>query len=199
MAPVTIIAHSLGGSIALLYSGLFPETVKKVVAIEGLGPSPDMLNRIRQDSIGTRIRKWIEMKREAAGRLPRRYATIEDAIARMKEESKHLNDEQARHLTVHGAIQNEDGTYSWKFDNAVRLGGGPAGLPPEEQREIWSQIIAPILLIRGSESWASDPAADGRIKHFKNARLVNIESAGHWSHHDRLDDFMAHVGKFLAE
>lgn len=199
MAPVTIIAHSLGGSVALLYSGLFPEMVKKVVAVEGLGPSPDMLKRIRQDSIDVRIRRWIEMKREAAGRQPRRYATIEDAIARMREENKHLNDEQARHLTIHGAIQNEDGTYSWKFDNAVRLGGGPAGLPPEEQREIWGQITAPVLLIRGSESWASDPMADGRIKHFKNARLVNIEGAGHWSHHDRLDDFMTNVERFLVE
>ena len=34
-APVTIIAHSLGGSIALLYSGIFPETVKKVVVVKG--------------------------------------------------------------------------------------------------------------------------------------------------------------------
>jgi pimeloyl-ACP methyl ester carboxylesterase len=199
MAPVTVIAHSLGGSIALLYAGLFPETVKTVVAIEGLGPSPDMLKRMRETRIGERIRKWIEMKREAAGKLPRRYATLDAAIARMQEENKHLSPEQARHLTIHGANQNEDGTWSWKFDNAVRLGGGPAGLPPEEQREIWGAITAPVLLIRGTESWASDPVVDGRIKHFRNARLVNIEGAGHWSHHDRFGIFMDNVEKFLAE
>jgi len=51
MAPVTIIAHSLGGSIALLYSGIFPETVKKVIAIEGLGPSPQMMERMRDAKI----------------------------------------------------------------------------------------------------------------------------------------------------
>jgi pimeloyl-ACP methyl ester carboxylesterase len=197
MAPVTIIAHSLGGSIALLYAGLFPETVKKVVAIEGLGPSPTMLKRMRETPIAGRMRKWIEEKREYAGRSPRRYATLEDAIARMTEENKHLTPEQARHLTIHGAIQNEDGTYSWKFDPAVRMGGGPAGLPPEEQRQIWERITAPALLIRGTESWASDPVADGRIKHFQNARLVNIEGAGHWSHHDRFDVFMETVEKFL--
>jgi pimeloyl-ACP methyl ester carboxylesterase len=199
MAPVTIIAHSLGGSIALLYAGLFPETVKKIIAIEGLGPSPDMLKRNRETPIDQRIRQWIEKKREAAGRSPRKYKTIEDAITRMQDENKYLNAEQAKHLTIHGAIQNEDGTWSWKFDNAVRMGGGPAGLPSEEQREIWSKIDAPVLLIRGSESWASDPAADGRIKHFQNAQLVNIDGAGHWSHHDRLDVFMKHVEAFLAE
>lgn len=199
MAPVTIIAHSLGGSIALLYAGLFPETVKKIVAIEGLGPSPDMLKRRRETPIDQRIRQWIEMKREAAGRVPRKYAMIEDAITRMQDENKYLNAEQAKHLTIHGAIQNEDGTWSWKFDNAVRMGGGPAGLPAEEQREIWSKITAPVQLIRGSESWASDPAADGRIKHFQNAQLANIDGAGHWSHHDRLDAFINHVETFLAE
>ncbi|MGZ5988491.1 MAG: alpha/beta fold hydrolase, partial [Rhizomicrobium sp.] len=89
--------------------------------------------------------------------------------------------------------------YSWKFDNLVRLGGGPGGLDPEEQHQIWSRIDCPVLLVRGTESWASDPAEDGRIKHFKNARLANIEGAGHWSHHDRLDVFMGHVVKFLAE
>ena len=55
-----------------------------------------------------------------AGRLPRRYASIEDAFERMQAENPHLTPEQARHLTVHGVNQNEDGTYSWKFDNYVR-------------------------------------------------------------------------------
>lgn len=198
MAPVTIIAHSLGGSIALLYSGLFPETVAKVVAIEGLGPSPEMLARLRATPIRERVRGWIETRRQSAGRLPRKYATLEDAVARMREENKHLDEAQARHLTVHGAVQNEDGTYSWKFDNMVRMGAGPWGMSVEEQREIWGSITAPVLLVRGTESWASDPALDGRIKHFRNARLANIERAGHWSHHDQLDSFMRHVNAFLA-
>ena len=198
MAPVTIIAHSLGGSVALLYAGLFPETVAKVVAIEGLGPSPEMLKRIREVGIGERVRKRFEMRREAAGKLPRRYPTLEAAIARMQEENKHLTAEQARHLTIHGVNQNEDGTYSWKFDGAVRLGGS-GDLLPEEQREIWGLIDKPVLLIRGTESWASDPVMDGRIKHFRNARLVNILGAGHWSHHDRFGVFMDKVEEFLAE
>ena len=29
--------------------------------------------------------------------------------------------EQARHLTLHGINQNEDGTFTWKFDNFVRV------------------------------------------------------------------------------
>ena len=198
MAPVTILAHSLGGSIGLLYAGLFPETVKKIVAIEGLGPSPEMLKRFQSTAIEERVRGRFQARRDGAGRTPRKYATLDEAFARMKSENKHLSDEQARHLTVHGAMQNEDGTYSWKFDNQVRM-GGPEGLSHEDQHRIWSLITATTLLIRGMESWASDPVADGRIAHFKNAKLANIEKAGHWSHHDQLDVFMGHVNGFLED
>ena len=37
--PVTIIGHSLGGSMCLLYAGTFPERVKRMVLVESLGPS----------------------------------------------------------------------------------------------------------------------------------------------------------------
>ena len=40
LAPVRMIAHSLGCSIALRYAGIFPENVVRLVAIEGMGPSP---------------------------------------------------------------------------------------------------------------------------------------------------------------
>lgn len=36
--PITIIGHSLGGAIACQYSGIYPERVKQLVAMEGLGP-----------------------------------------------------------------------------------------------------------------------------------------------------------------
>jgi pimeloyl-ACP methyl ester carboxylesterase len=55
-----------------------------------------------------------------------------------------------------------------------------------------------VLLVRGTESWASDPEKDGRATAFKDYRLVNIERAGHWVHHDQLDVFLKHVREFLA-
>src|ERR1700712_3929688 len=43
LAPVTLIAHSLGGNISLRYAGVYPETGRRLVAIEGLGPSRRMM------------------------------------------------------------------------------------------------------------------------------------------------------------
>jgi pimeloyl-ACP methyl ester carboxylesterase len=197
LAPVTILAHSLGGNISLRYAGIYPENVKKLIAIEGLGPSPKIIAERQKKTIDQRMREWIEEERALSGRLPRRYASIEDAFKRMQEENKHLSPEQARHLTVQGVNQNEDGTYSWKFDNYVRA-WPPYDMTQADIEHLWSRITCPTLLVYGKESWASNPAEDGRIKHFKNAEVVTFEGAGHWVHHDRLDDFLAKVRAFLA-
>jgi pimeloyl-ACP methyl ester carboxylesterase len=196
LAPVTIVAHSLGGNIALRYAGLYPDKVRKLVAIEGLGPSPKVLAERAKTPLAERMRAWIEERRGLAGRLPRRYPTIEDAFRRMQEENRHLSPEQARHLTQHGVNQNEDGTYSWKFDNYVRS-WPPYDLAPAEVEQLWARITCPTLLVYGKESWASNPLEDGRAGHFRNAEVVTFEGAGHWVHHDRLDAFLERLGAFL--
>jgi pimeloyl-ACP methyl ester carboxylesterase len=198
LAPLTIVAHSLGGGIALRYAGLFPENVNKLVAIEGLGPSPKMLAERNATPLRERWRKWIDERRILSGRAHKRYATIEDALARMKAENGYLTDEQARHLTIHGVSQNEDGTYSWKFDNYIRL-FAPFDMAQSEIEALWGAIACPTLLLYGAKSWASNPERDGRASHFKSARVVEIEEAGHWLHHDRFSLFMRELNAFLAD
>ena len=192
-----IIGHSLGGAITLNFAGAFPDKVTKLIAIEGLGLSPESMKKRSKDSTPEKMQKWVEQMRGVAGRLARRYDTIEEAASRMHEANAHLSEDQAWHLTVHGVNQNEDGTYSWKFDNYVRV-DRPFGLSPDEIRDFWRNIDCPTLLVRGTESWASDPSKDGRAENFKNARVENIERAGHWVHHDRLDAFMPMTREFLG-
>ena len=196
LAPVTIIAHSMGGNIATRYAGIFPENVRKLVNIEGLGLSPKM--QAERDAIGIqkRFRQWIEDKRNAAGRTPKRYPNIEAAYDRMKAENSYLTDEQARHLTVHGISRNEDGTWSWKFDNYLNI-WAIFDMPREELLSIWQSITCPMLLLYGEKSWASNPAKDGRIAHFPAASVIEYENAGHWLHHDQFDRFIANVKAFL--
>jgi pimeloyl-ACP methyl ester carboxylesterase len=198
LAPLRIIAHSFGGNLCLRYAGLYPENVSKLIAIEGLGPSPKMLAERSKTPRDERLRKWVEEIRGLSSRLPRRYASIEEAFKRMQGENPHLSPERARHLTVHGVSQNEDGTYSWKFDNYVRA-FSPNGFSPKEAEQLWGRITCPTLLVRGTESWASDPEKDGRAAHFQNAKVVNVEGAGHWVHHDRLEEFLGLAEDFLKD
>jgi pimeloyl-ACP methyl ester carboxylesterase len=196
LAPVTIVGHSLGGAITVRYAGIYPELVKRLVAIEGLGRSPKSQAEVAQKPMADKMREWIESQREAAGRLPRRYKSVEDAFRRMQEQNKHLSAEQARHLTEHGVIQNEDGTFTWKFDNFVRV-WLPYDMPQADIESLWQRITCPSLLVYGAESWASDPRKDGRVKHFRDPHVVTVDGAGHWVHHDRLEVFMALIEPFL--
>ncbi len=195
---VTIIAHSLGGNIATRFTGLYPDKVKKLVNIEGLGPSPKLIAERDARSLADRMREWIGNKRQAAGRMPKRYSSLEAAYARMKEENSFLSDAQARHLTVHGAIRNENGTWSWKFDNYLNV-WAPMDLPQSEVEQLWAAITCPMLLLYGADSFASNPEKDGRARHFRNARVIEYDKAGHWLHHDQLDRFMSDVKAFLKD
>ncbi len=51
--------------------------------------------------------------------------------------------------------------------------------------------------LRQKESWAANPERDGCLRHFKNARVVPVEGAGHWVHHDRLQVFLDLLRDFL--
>jgi len=197
MAPVTVIGHSLGGSISLLYTALFPQNVKKLVSIEGMGMPPAILKERFDRSTKERLHDWMGDLRKQSGRLPRRYPTLEEAFSRMQDENPHLTEDQARHLTIHGSNQNEDGTYSWKFDNYVRS-FSPNQMPMSETWAMFGDITCPTLLVFGHESWAGDPKADGRARHFNcPLEVAGFENAGHWVHHDQLDGFVERVQRFL--
>lgn len=193
---VSIVAHSLGGNIASRFAGLYPEKVRKLVNIEGLGPSPEVRKEIEERSRTDRLRQWIEDKRKAAGRVPRRYESIEAAFARMKEENTHLTDNQACHLTTHAVSRNEDGTWSWKFDNYLNI-WAPTDIPYADQEKLWEAIDCPMLLLYGADSWASNPEKDGRLRHFRDAKVIEYDHAGHWLHHDQFERFIADVRAFL--
>ncbi|MGV3768656.1 MAG: alpha/beta fold hydrolase [Sphingobium phenoxybenzoativorans] len=197
LAPLSIVAHSLGGNIALRYTGLFPDKVRKLVAIEGLGPPAAMEAEWASKPMHQRVIDWIGDKRALSGRQPKRYASIDEALARMMAENTHLTAERARHLTIHGISQNEDGSYSWKFDNYLRI-FPPVDLTPEQKQALWGRITCDTLLVYGKQSWATNPADDGRLNWFNNARVSLYDNAGHWVHHDRHDAFVAEIRAFLA-
>jgi len=193
--PVYIVGHSLGGVITLVYSGIYPDRVKKAISIEGWGfPA----NHKVHGPASERLRNWIEKIRRSEGREPRAYPTLDTAVARMKEANPHLKDDVARHLTLHGTNWNADGSLIWKFDNYVR-NFAPYGQNLDELKEIVGNITCPVLLFWGQESWAPDPEADGRVTPIKNYRLVKVPGAGHWVHHDQLQIFLDEAQRFLLE
>ena len=192
LAPARIVAHSLGGTIASIFAGAFPEAVRRLVIIEGVGlyPGPS-------GAPAERLRAWIDGNGALAARLPRRYPTLEDAYRRMQDTNPHLSPEQARHLTIHGSNQNEDGTYTWKFDNYTRA-PRPYEMPNEDLAALWERIECPVLIVNSKQGYPHRIGQDGTLRHFRNAVLREIDDAGHWTHHDQLAECLALIGDFLG-
>jgi pimeloyl-ACP methyl ester carboxylesterase len=141
-----------------------------------------------------RTREWIDKRRETAARPPRRFATLDEAVARMAAANKHLSEDQARHLATHGVRLHSDG-YGWKYDPVFGT-----FLPEDFSVDLaafWREVSAPTLVCWGTESWTANPEADGQSAHFRTHRNLVFEKAGHWLHHDQLDAFLAALREFL--
>ena len=194
LSPVILIGHSRGGATGLHYAGLYPEHVRRVVAIEGVGRFEQRWGA----SPPERMAAWLEWVRERVRHRPRPYASIDAAAARLRERNPRFSPEQARHLALYGTYQNEDGSHVWKFD-PLTMRSLPDLMEPPAAQALWRRISAPTLLIRGAESGAPDPAQDGTLSDFRNARSVTIDRAGHWVHYDQPQRFLQVVRAFLAE
>ncbi|MDA1075375.1 MAG: alpha/beta hydrolase [Proteobacteria bacterium] len=193
LQPLTLVAHSMGGTIAALFAGVFPERVERLVLLEGVGLHPGWA-----DGLGAaqRIRNWIEGTHTLAGRLPRRYDNLQNAFERMQKANPHLSPEQARHLTAHGSNQNEDGTYSWKFDNYTHA-HPPYGMPEDQITACWERVACPVLIINARDGYGHRIGQNGTDAYFKDVRMVNVDAAGHWVHHDQLEKVVDEVDAFL--
>ena len=193
-APVTVVAHSFGGNVVARYAGIYPERIRKIVFVDSLGPTPDNYGNWAKEGPVKRSRDWIAQRRDAGLMQPRRLASIEDGAARMRKTNPRLTEDQALHLASHGLRKFEDG-YSWKFDPRVSM------FAPEDFAVqgsfYWREITAPALILYGRKSWTSDPVADGRAAFFQHKRCVTFEDAGHWIHHDVLDEFLRLLNEFL--
>jgi pimeloyl-ACP methyl ester carboxylesterase len=191
---LTIIGHSYGGSVSARYAAIFPQRVRKLVIVDGLGPSTEVLANWSENGPVKRTREWIDKRRKTVARKPRRFDTLAEAVARMAAANRHLSEDQARHLALHGIRRYADG-YGWKYDPEV------FNFLPEDfavdSMGFWREIAAPTLLCWGTESWTANPETDARTTSFRDQRTAVFEKAGHWLHHDQPDAFLAVLSEFL--
>ena len=117
----------------------------------------------------------------------------------MRDANPRLTPEQARHLTVHGAYRDEDGTYPWKFDNYVRAASPYLFNMRDAQRAVEPDHLPDAAGARHRVVGIRPAKRTAAPRPFTSYRLVNIERAGHWVHHDQLEEFLQVTREFLAE
>ena len=189
---VTIVGHSMGGMVGLIYAGTFPEQVSALVVLDGVTVLPNA----KRAPAHERIAKWVGQLDKLQDREPRRYLRIEEAAAQMQKHNKRLPPDLALHLATFGVRRNADDTYSWKFDPYQRS-MAPHRLLPDDHVSLWSRITCPTLLLHAEESFLKSSETAGLPSYFPQARSETISGAGHWLHHDKPDVVLGRIWEFL--
>ncbi|MBO9375647.1 alpha/beta fold hydrolase [Sphingomonas histidinilytica] len=197
LPPCPMIGHSLGANIVTRFVGLYPDRATRLVNIEGLGDSPEAAARRAAADPIEALRKWITRRADVTARTPRDFPDRAALASRLREADHRLDEATLDHLATHAARANADGSVRPKHDPALGP-TSPIDISQATKERLWAAIACPVLLVYGAESWASNPAVDGRAGHFRDVRVELLEGAGHWVHHDRRDAFIALVRAFLA-
>ncbi|XP_074866470.1 serine hydrolase-like protein 2 isoform X2 [Carettochelys insculpta] len=140
----TLMGHSLGGTVAGMFSCIFPEMVDKVILIESCGffPAP-------QES-----EAWLDSKRRVIERLlsleenkaqPPKVRSPQEALQRLLEVNTHLTEESGRILLQRGATEVLGGLV---YNRDLRaLVNNQDALTPEQCARFLSKIQASVLMI----------------------------------------------------
>lgn len=192
-----LIGHSLGAHIALRFSAVYPDKVRRVVAIEAVGAPPAIEARRLGQPIERKIGDWLEERHAASLTAPRQFASIDEAVNRMRARHAFLSAAQAHHLTRHGLKRVGEANWQWKHDPYLAVWPFP-DITPDEARTLWRHISCPALLLYGARSWPSGVPAD-LLSAIPNVREVRLADSGHWPQHDAFDACRAAIEQFLAQ
>lgn len=176
-----LLGHSLGGCVACLAAGTFPERVKSLMLIDSIGglvaPAEEAPNRLQHHM---RAAKRLRSK------APARYASVEQALdARMKT-GRYDHPEGLRRVVERGLLpETSDGqtTYVWRTDPRLTL-PSPFRLTLEHIEAFLRRIACPTLLIHADDGIPLDE----KTRHAYVASVSKLEVrevvGGHHVHLD---------------
>lgn len=192
--PVDLVAHSMGGNIATLYSGVRPHRVRKLVNLEGLG-----MQATRPEEAPARYARWIDEVRHGA-RL-RDYASRAEVAERLARTNPRLGADKAAFLAEHWSLPGEDGRFVLAGDPAHKIVNAQL-YRVEEVLACWREVRADVLLVvaNKSERWhAFLHTEEFRLRKLalSSLRTEIVDDAGHMLHHDQPEAIARLVEDFM--
>jgi pimeloyl-ACP methyl ester carboxylesterase len=188
-----LIGHSMGGTISLLYAGTFPERIKKLVLIEGIGP----VGMTFSDA-PLRMEKWITELHERGRRHFREYTSLAAGAGQLRQTNPRLSESTALEIARAAMKQNDRGKWIWKFDPLHRT-TAPQPFYTAQALEFLRRIQSPVLLIDGAQSRQTRRTdKQERYAAIANHQRVTIAGAGHMVHQDNPEQLADVVGDFIT-
>lgn len=151
LAPVTLVAHSFGGTRALRFCGDRPELVKQAVIVDSHVQFLDTDTSLEAARFGTRAEP---------------YPDIASALARYRLLPEQPAEPYLFAHMAHHSLRQVEGGWTWKFDRDL-----PVGRSELDGEELLSRVQAPVAYMCGQhsaivEEWRArrivDTLPDGR-------------------------------------
>lgn len=194
--PARLVGHSMGGHVAMLYAGIQPDRVRRLVSLEGFGLPPSS-----PEESPERFARWLRQLKESnpfgqfrdhghlahflAGRNPRLGAERAAFIARA----------WAKEDVAGGVVMRADPAH--KRVNPYRY-------QREDAKACWARIRAPALLVLAADSeylghLGAEGTAEGLAAAMPGVRQEVIQGVGHMLHHEDPARVARIVEGFLVE
>jgi pimeloyl-ACP methyl ester carboxylesterase len=197
-APVDLLGHSMGGNVAMLYAGVRPGRVRRLVNLEGFG-QPET----RAEQAPARLARWLdELKAPAA---LRDYASLEAVAARLRKTNPRLAGDRADWLAAHWSRRRAaDGRFEILGDAAHKR-VNPVLYRKDEALACWRRIEAPVLWVEGEctdlAPWWGErytkPQFHERLSIVPRVERHVLAGAGHMLHHDQPEALARVLKAFL--
>jgi pimeloyl-ACP methyl ester carboxylesterase len=201
-APVDLVGHSMGGNVAMLYSGSRPQRIRRLVNLEGFGLA------VTQPSMAPqRYSKWMEeLKALHRGEMDlKSYDSVDGVARRLMKTNPRLSQDKADWLARRWARQDADGQWRILGDPAHKVTNASL-YRVDEVLEIYKCISAPVLAVEASDDSLSQwwqhrytlAEYHERLKSIPDCRIARVENAGHMLHHDQPARVAQLIDEFLS-
>ncbi|WP_295958934.1 alpha/beta hydrolase [Rhodoferax sp.] len=203
---VDLVGHSMGGHVAMLYAGVRPERIRRLVNLEGFG-----MPATKAAQAPGRFAQWMDgLHSLHQGEMGlKTYPDLRGVARRLMKTNPRLPQDKADWLAQHWSaptIQN-DGTRPWQIlgDPAHKL-RNPQLFRVDEAVAVYQRITAPTLSVEASDDslarWGLGYTLaeyHERLQSVPQATVAVVQDAGHMLHHDQPAALARLVEDFLAE
>ncbi len=179
----SLLGLSMGGIVSFAYAGERPAELERLIIVD-IAPE---IAKVGLERIYDNVQR------------SDRFASVEDAVARAREDNEIAPDDMLRDRVVNSMMRTEDGAWTYRYDRALRDPKVPRErLEPDEGWSRVANIAVPTLLVRGELSDILDQEIAERFCAAPpNCELVEVPGAGHSVPLDKPDEFLAAARAFL--
>lgn len=186
-----VVAHSMGGTVALMLAGCAPAMIRRLLLIDCVGGyAADAATQVDQMS------KLLEHQRGPA-RGFRDFETRAQAQSRVRQNNPGLSEAGSERIVRHYLDELEDGSFRVRLDPRLR-GPNPYRFPEGHWQEICSRVTAPTEVLAPAGGYMFRiPALDQRLQRIAGCTRVDIPEVGHHVHVEDPSAVVAAVQRML--